>query len=166
MKGLTVKSDAKRFATLRDDQRIIDVAFLFRVRADEGVIGNFQSVEGIQRTMEPFEYLEGGRNTGAHILAGQVKHGRLVLKTGIMISSYLYDWIRAVEVGQKFRRDLIISQLTRDGRPLRVFTVERAWPTEWRAPALDATKSDVPVEELTLVYDDLTLEVNTDVDKA
>ena len=79
-----------------------------------------------------------------------------------MYKRQLYEWIHAVEIGKKFRRDLIISQLDRLGSPLRVFTLDGAFPVEWKAPALDATNSNVPVEELTLVFDGLKMEVKGD----
>ena len=44
----------------------------------------------------------------------------------------------------------------------RVFTLDGAFPVEWKAPALDATNSNVPVEELTLVFDGLKMEVKGD----
>lgn len=162
MKSSLVNPDAAKFESIREGQRPIDIAFLFRVRAEGSVIGDFQAVEGFQRTVEIFEYQEGGRNTGQHVLPGPVKHGRLILKGGIMVQSYLYDWIRAVEVGGSCRREVLISQLTRQGKPIRMFTVERAWPCEWKAPALDASQSQVPIEELTLAYDELRMEVNAD----
>lgn len=163
---MTRKSTSGAFRTgmLSSETRPIDIAFLFRVRSDEALIGEFQSVDGLHRTFEPFEYKEGGRNSSPHMLYGPGTLGRLVLRSGVMTSSYLYDWIHSVEMGKKFRRDLIISQCNRRVQSLRVFTVERAWPVEWKAPKLDALQSEIPVDELTLVYQELRLEVNADVD--
>ncbi|MBK7761405.1 MAG: phage tail protein [Deltaproteobacteria bacterium] len=151
-----------RSGTIRNGSRPADIGFLFRVRGPSGVIGDFQSVEGLSRSIEVLEYAEGARNGGMRVFPGPIKHGRVTLKSGIMSSPLLYEWIHAVEVGKKFSRDLIISQLDRLGVPLRVFTLDGAFPVEWKAPALDATNSNVPVEELTLVFDGLKMEVKGD----
>lgn len=148
---------------VRNGPRPVDIAFLFRVRSDDGVIGDFQAVEGLSHTIEVKEYPEGGRNHGAQVLFGPAKQGRLTLKSGIMTSRYLYAWLRSVQLGRSFRRDLMVTQLTRAGDPLRVFTLEGAWPVEWKAPPLDATQSSIPVEELVLVFDALNMEVMDDV---
>ena len=43
-----------------------------------------------------------------------------------------------------------------------VFSVEGAFPVEWKAPSLNAMASEVPIEELTLAYQSLTMEVQDD----
>lgn len=142
--------------------RPADIGFLFRVRGPSGLLGDFQSVEGISHTIDVLEYVEGARNGGVRVLAGPVKHGRLTLKSGIMISDTLFNWAQSVKIGAKFRRELLITQLTRTGAALRVFSVEGAFPVEWKAPSLNAMASEVPIEELTLAYQSLTMEVQDD----
>ena len=151
------------FDAIRDGQRPIDIAFLFRVLGAKGLLGDFQSVDGFSREIEAFELQEGGRNNNVHVLPGPAKQGRLSLQWGLMDRSALYDWARSVEVGVSFRQDLTIMQLTRRGVPLRIYTVSGAWPVEWRGARLDATQSTVPIEELKLAYDDVTLMVMPDV---
>lgn len=150
------------FDAIRDGQRPIDIAFLFRVLGDSGLLGDFQSVEGFSRAIDAYEYQEGGRNQSVHVLPGPAKQGRLSLQWGLMDRSALYDWGRAVEVGASFRQDLTIMQLTRRGMPLRVYTVTGAWPVEWRGAPLDASQSQVPIEELKLAYDDIQMTVLPD----
>ena len=142
--------------------RPADIGFLFRVRGPSGVLGDFQAVEGISQTIDVLEYAEGARNGGVRVLAGPVKHGRLTLKSGIMISATLFDWAQSVKIGAQFRRELLITQLTRTGAALRVFSVGGAFPVEWKAPSLNAMASEVPIEELTLAYQTLTMEVQDD----
>lgn len=150
------------FDALRDGQRPIDISFLFRVLGASGLLGDFQSVQGFSRSVEAFEFAEGGRNQGVHVLPGPAKQGRLSLQWGLMDRSALYDWARAVEIGTSFRQDLTIMQLTRRGTPLRIYAVTGAWPVEWRGAALDASQSQVPIEELKLAYDDIEMTVIPD----
>lgn len=151
------------FGAVLEGQRPVDIAFLFRVMWLEGILGDFQAVEGMSRAVELYEYQEGGKNDGKHVLPGPVKHGKLVLKTGEMNLSLLYDWCKMVELGEDFRRDMLIMQMTRKGIPLRIFAVTDAWPVEWKGANLDAGQSAVPIEELHLVYNDLYMVLLPDV---
>lgn len=151
------------FDAIRDGQRPVDIAFLFRVVGASGLFGDFQAVEGLSRGVEAYEYPEGGKNDGQHVLPGPVKLGRVTLKWGMMDRSALYDWCAAVEVGASFRQDLIVMQLTRAGVPLRVYVLTGAWPVEWRGASLDATQSQVPVEEVQLACSGLEMLVVPDV---
>lgn len=151
---------SEKLAALSD--RSIDVGYQFEVRvADDGEVGNFQAVEGLTRTTDVYEYVEGGRNQNVHQLPGQTKLGEITLKWGWMSLSWLYDWSQKVEIGSSFRKDLIITQLDRQGRPLRVYTISGAWPTSWTGAALDASGSQVPVEEIKLRFNKLKLDVKT-----
>ncbi len=151
------------FGAVLEGQRPVDIAFLFRVMWLEGILGDFQSVDGMSREVELYEYQEGGKNDGKHVLPGPVKHGRMTLKTGQMNLSLLYDWCKMVELGEDFRRDMIILQMKRDGIPLRIYAITDAWPISWKAAPLDAGQSAVPIEELTLVYNDLYMVLLPDV---
>ena len=151
------------FDAIRDGQRPIDVAFLFRVVSAAGAFGDFLAVEGLGLSVEPYEYQEGGKNDGQHVLPGPVKLGRITLKWGMMDRSGLYDWCASVQIGQSFRQDLLIMQLTRAGVPLRIYAITGAWPTEWRGADLDANQSQVPVEEIQLAFQALELVVVPDV---
>lgn len=151
------------FGAILDSPRPVDIAFLFRVIWLEGILGDFQGVDGMSRQIELYEYQEGGKNDGKHVLPGPVKHGKLVLKGGQMDMSMLYDWCKMVELGADFRRDVLIMQMTRKGIPLRIFAISDAWPVEWKGATLDAAQSSVPIEELHLVYNDLYMVLLPDV---
>ena len=141
-------------------EHVLDIAYQFEVRvAYDGEVGNFLSIEGLQRSVEVYEYIEGGRTDTVHALPGQARYGELTLKWGWMNLSWLHDWSAKVEIGQSFRKDLIISQLTRDGKPLRVYTISGAWPCSWTAANLDAGSSSLPIEEVKLRFKKLKLEL-------
>jgi phage tail-like protein len=139
---------------------VIDIAYQFEVRvADGGEVGNFLSVEGLGRTVDVYEYVEGGHTGNVHALPGQVKLGEMTLKWGWLNLSWLHAWANQVEIGHSFRKDLIISQLTREGKPLRVYTITGAWPFSWTAANLDAGSSQLPVEELKLRFKSMKLDI-------
>lgn len=150
------------FDAIREGQRPIDIAFLFRVVSGAGAFGDFQGVEGLGRNIDAYEYAEGGKNDGQHVLAGPVKLGRVTLKWGMMERSALYDWCASVELGKSFRQDLLIMQLTRSGVPLRIYVLTGAWPVSWRGADLDANQSQIPVEQVELAFSSLELVVVPD----
>ena len=143
-------------------ERNVDVAFLFSVMTDDGQVGDFMSVEGMSWAIEPYEHVEGGRSRAKRQLLGQGSHGRVTLRQGFMNLSWLYDWIAATRVGSNFRRDLVVLQLLRNGDPVRRYDLRQAWPVEWKAPKLDASTSQVPIEELHLVCASIEMRVVDD----
>lgn len=138
----------------------LDIAYNFEVRvAEGGEVGNFLSIEGLERSIEPYEHVEGGRNHTVHSLVGQAKYGELSLRWGWMKLNWLHDWAMQVEVGRSFRKDLLITQLTHAFSPLRVYTVIGAWPISWTGAKLDSSSSEVPIEEVKLRFWDLKLDI-------
>jgi len=138
----------------------IGVSFQFEVRSvEDGEVGNFQSVEGFERTVEPYEHKEGGFNGSIHYFVGQAQYSELSLRWGWMHLGWLHDWSASVRYGRSFRKTLIITQMDRAMQPVRVYTVVGAWPVAWIGAKLDATSSEVPIEEVKLKYQRLELEM-------
>lgn len=135
------------------------VAFLFHVLVGVDPIGDFQAVENLSYSVTPFTWQEGGRNHSPHMLPfdGPGKAGELTLRWGMLIRTTLYDWMRAVQVGRGFRRDVLILQLDRRKIPVRLMRLRNAWPTNWQGANLSSTETSFAVESLTLVYEDMNL---------
>ena len=144
--------------------KLMDIAFLFHVTIGDEVVGDFQAVENLTRKYETFTYREGGRNHAPHVLPGPASYGELVLKWGLMDREALWEWMEAVEIGEGFRRDVQIFQLNRKLKQRRAYTLQGAWPVEWKGANLDCNDAKIPIEELRLSYDYLTLEVTPDED--
>ncbi|MFH1466865.1 MAG: phage tail protein [Pseudomonadota bacterium] len=139
--------------------QVADPAFLFAVKVGGKSVGDFQAVENLSRTVEPFEYKEGGRNHAPHLLPGQAKYGEVTLRWGIMDRAALWNWMAAVQVGKSFRQDVEVFQLTSAHIQRRVFTLKRAWPIEWKGANLSCEENRIPLEELKLVFEDLTMAI-------
>lgn len=135
-----------------------DIAFLFHVTIGGEAVGDFQGVENLNQQYEAYEYKEGGRNHAPHKLVGPATYGELTLKSGLMDRDALFEWMEEVELGQDFRKEVQIFQLNRLREQRRSFTLLRAWPIEWKGADLDCEDNNIPVEELTLVYDFLETE--------
>ena len=140
--------------------RLIDIPFLFRITVDGEEVGEFQAIDNLERTVEPYEYKEGGRNFSPHYLVGQQSHGELTLRQGQMERETLFRWMEEVEVGTHFRKEVAVFHLTRLLEDRRTLTMHNAWPVAWKAATLDVDDNSIPVEELTLSYEYIELEVS------
>lgn len=137
-----------------------DIAFLFQVLVDGAVVGDFLAVENLSEKIEPYTYQEGGRNDAPHTLLGPRSGAQILLRWGMMSRDTLWSWMRAVDAGLSFRKEVQIHQLSRSGDLVRAYTVEGAWPVEWQGAALDSMQSRLPTEEIKLAYRALRLEVS------
>lgn len=138
--------------------RDADITFNFSVLIGGLPWGDFYSVETFQRQIEVQTYKELGKNDALHEFVGQGSYGHAVLKWGLMNRSSLWDWVKLVEAGKDFRKDVLILQMTRGKIPVRTYNLRGAWPVRWGGANLDAGSSTTAVEELELSY--RKLEVN------
>lgn len=138
------------------------IAFLFQVLIDGKPEGDFSAVEGISLRVEPYSYQEGGKNDGAHVLPGQGTVGEVTLRWGIMHRDTLLTWAASVNAGKGFRRNVQVLMLTRSGDVHRSYTLEGAWPLEWKASTMDSGDSRIPVEELRLSVRNVQTEIHAD----
>lgn len=146
-----------------DDQyapvRPLHPAFMFKVSMGGQDFGEFQALEGFGKSIEPYSYQEGGRNTSPHMLLGAAKQTEITLKWGQIWREELFNWMEQVQVGKGFRRNIIVFHLDRDLTPLRIYSLKGAWPVKWSAPNLDAGSTAVTVESLTLVYERMYMRI-------
>lgn len=138
--------------------RDADITFNFSVLIDGVPWGDFYSVETFNRAIEVHSYKELGKNDAPHELIGQGSFGHCVLKWGLMNRSSLWDWMQLVQPGGKFRKDVLIMQMTRGKIPVRTYNLRGAFPMRWAGANMDAMSSTTAVEELELSYQ--SLEVN------
>lgn len=122
--------------------------------------GLFSEVSGLEATMEPKTIKEGGHNYGASQRAGQVSFGTVILKRGITEARNLWQWFELVNNQGKYasRMDVTITLLDGAGTPLLAWMLDFALPVKFKAPDLNATASEVGIEELHLVHEGLSVE--------
>ena len=155
------------------------VAFRFTVRlADEGgkVIcgGSFSEATGLEATMTPRAIREGGRNWGAVQRAGPVAFGTVILKRGMTAGDDLSKWFdlttRLGGTGVRLNGTIEVvdraafNRTTKVAKPhvLLTWSLHNALPIKFKGADLNATASQVAIEELHLVHEGLTLERNKD----
>ncbi len=122
--------------------------------------GRFSEVSGIEATMEPKTIREGGRNFGEIQRAGLVKFSTVILKRGLTRAPDLWTWFDLVgRGGSGIRMNAKLVQRDTDGKTaVMTWTMANALPVKFKAASYVSANSEVGVEELHFVHEDLSLE--------
>lgn len=118
--------------------------------------GGFSECSGLDLTMTPESYSEGGNNGGALKFLGRASWSNIVLKRGIAPSPDLWQWHQDYLEGKGKRRDGVISLLDDNGETVRSWRFRRGLPVAWSGPAMNATQSQVAVEKIEIAHEGLT----------
>lgn len=127
----------------------------------EAIDVRFQSVSGLDTSMETEKIKEGGENRFEHELPTRTTCTPLVLKRGLLKpgASGLTRWLQ-----QAFNNEEItpidhvtIKLLNEEHKPLMLWTINNVWPKSWKMGELNAEQGAVLIETLELVYNRLIL---------
>ncbi|MBK8565153.1 MAG: phage tail protein [Saprospiraceae bacterium] len=137
------------------------VGFHFRVtffglpNGQEVDIG-FQSVSGLDVSLDVEALKEGGENRFEHSLPVRRKYAKLTLKRGLLKpgQSGLTDWcLDAFNKMKVVPLNLISVELLNEQHDvLMKWDVAHVWPTSWKVGELNAERSEVLIETLELTY--------------
>ena len=126
-----------------------------------GAKGAFSEVTGLELTLEPVTFREGGYHTGPRQLVGKTTATTLVLKRGVSLDSAFWDWIARCTNGTyplPYVQGAIHMQPS-DGAvsgSAATWTFSNAIVTKVKSADLSAIDpKDVPIEELHIVHEGL-----------
>lgn len=119
--------------------------------------GAFAECTGLEATMEPKVIQVGGQNYGAAQRVGPVTFATVILKRGITQARHLWQWFTFVTQENKYayRLTVKITLQNEGGEPLLVWELDKALPIKFTGPDLNATATDVGIEELHLAHEGL-----------
>lgn len=138
------------------------VNFLFRV--DFKIEGNafdmrFQSVTGLDATLETETVKEGGENRFEHVMPLRRKYGPLTLKRGLLTPSEsgLTAWLKKAFDDEEIApiETVEIKLLNEAHEPLMYWVINNVWPRSWKVGELNAERGEVLLETLELNYNRL-----------
>lgn len=115
----------------------------------------FSECSGIELTMQPEEYKEGGRNGSTLKFPSRVTWSNLTLKRGIAMSTDLWDWHYGFVIGRGSRRDGMITLLNEQRQPNRIWYFTRGLPVKYTAAGLNAMQSQVALETVEIAHEGL-----------
>jgi len=129
-----------------------------------GLDSAFQEVTGISAEIKTEEIDEGGENRFVYkVPSGKVEYPDLVLKRGVIVwGTTLSVWCSTLlreGLSKRVNPAMLIVQLldTNSKAPIMAWTFNNAYPIKWEISPLDASKSEIVVETLTISYTDFTV---------
>lgn len=122
------------------------------VEIDHLIVAGFSEVSGLSVETEVEEYREGGVNDFVHKLVKGTRHVPIVLKRGLTDSDVLWKWHNDVVQGKITRRSGSIILFNESYDEHRRWSFEEAYPIKWIGPDLNASSSEVAIEQLELAH--------------
>ncbi len=124
----------------------------YKVLIDNSEEAGFSEVSAPDITSDPVEYREGnmaGITPGKQ--PGIIKYSNVTLKRGTTDSQAFVTWMKTVLEGKVERKTVVITLLDDAMGEVASWQLEKAWPTKYTAPDVNATSNEVAIESLELV---------------
>ena len=140
--------------------------FIVALGGDQGdgsegnVIGGFSDVSGLGSDINYSEYRNGNEKFN-HVrkISNTYKVDDVTLKRGLVGSTDLFEWMRAVREGDSDPRQVTITLMDEARQPVATWKLQNAQPKKWTGPTLAAKGGgEVAMEELSLVCEDIHYE--------
>jgi len=130
------------------------VAFHFGVQVGGHTL-SFQEVSGISVEMQTGTVAEGGENRLVHELPTHLKGGKVDLKRAVARSDDpIVAWCREIldsDHSQPLKPKMVmVYLLDRDSKPLRGWSLLRAYPVKWSVDRFFSNKNELAIESITL----------------
>src|SRR5215510_10420179 len=116
-------------------------------------LGGFSECSGLEMSMQPEEYKEGGNNSQILKFPSRVTWSNITLKKGVGAGTALWDWHYGFAEGKGKRRDGIIVLLTDLHVPNNVWYFRRGLPVKYTGPSLNATQNNVAIESIEIAHE-------------
>lgn len=130
----------------------------FSVVIDGYEIASFSELSGITTEVEPVDYLSSSdKEVIFKKLPGKKKPPTVILKRGKTTGTELWAWHQSVLSGDivAARKSASLVMYNYDGQPVARYYLEHAWPCKLEIGALKAGASEVLMETVTLVCENL-----------
>lgn len=128
----------------------------FKLEIDGITKAGFSSCSIPENSTEPIEYREGTDGPTMRKLWSLNSYGTLTLESGVTDDSMmLFEWRKQVENGDVdgARRTIAVYIQDEEGSAGPRWEFTDAWPTNYTAPDLDATGSEVAIESLEIAHE-------------
>lgn len=117
---------------------------------------SFQSVSGLDVSLNTEAYKEGGENRFEHVMPVRTKYGKLTLKRGFLLPSQsgLTKWFQDAFQNMKVRpiQTVVVELLNPEHASLQKWTLAHVFPTSWKVAEFNAERGEVLIETLELNY--------------
>jgi phage tail-like protein len=132
----------------------------FLLEVDGVEIGMFQSVSGLQVSVQTEDLVEGGQNGFTRKLPSRMDWPNIVLSRGLIQSDNLFEWMSKTSgegfaaAGNKLQRCTgAITAISSSGQRLRSWNIDGCFPVRWKGPEFNVTSNDALSEELEIAHE-------------
>jgi phage tail-like protein len=133
--------------------------FNFRVEFDNGVVGTFSEVTGLDSEQGVIEYRTGEDPPVMQQHPGIAKFAHVVCKRGIVGGDQLWKWRKQVFDGigniddSEGKSTVTVHLLNEKRESVITWKLIKAWPMKLTGPSLAANKNEVAMESIELVHE-------------
>lgn len=123
---------------------------------EDQIAGGFSEVSGVSSEVVFAEYRNGNdKENHARKIPTVSKTGDVTLRRGLIGDLRLFAWLKSTREGTATPQTVTITLLDEARKPVSSWVLYGAQPKKWTSPALSATATDVAIEELVLVCEQL-----------
>ena len=119
----------------------------------DAAVGGFSECSGLDLTLQPEEYKEGGNNGGVLQFASRASWTHLTLKRGVTTNTDLWDWHYSFVEGNGKRRDGVVMLLDAARGPVQAWYFRRGLPVKYSGPSLSASQNSVAIESIEIAHE-------------
>jgi len=121
---------------------------------------SFSEVTGLTQEVQAIEYRHGDSPEFTAIkMPGLLKFSNITLKRGIAKGDNDFiKWISTVKLNTVERRDVTISLLNEEHKPVVTWKVRQCFPVKVEGASMKATGNEVAVESIELAHEGLAVE--------
>ena len=113
----------------------------------------FQSVGGLEVSVDTESVREGGENRFEYALPTKTSYAELSLKRGVLRESAVIEWVDATMQSLQVQPlDLLVSLLDENHEALMNWNIKHAWPRKWSVSEFNAMNNELLIESLDLHY--------------
>ncbi len=133
--------------------------FNFEVSFGESAAAGFSAVSGLTAEGDVAEYREGSdRSNSVRKLPGLRKFANVQLKRGVTRDDKLWRWYAGTANGKSDRREVTITLLDEQRRPVLRWLLRAAWVNKIESGGLKASASEILIETVELVHEGVSIE--------
>jgi len=117
-------------------------------------------VSGLTQENQAIEYRDGASPIySVQKMPGIPKFGNITCKRGVVVDDNQYfEWLNTIQLNQAERRDVTISLLDEEHKPVMVWKARNAFPVKVEGPGLKSTGNEVAIESMEIAHEGLTIE--------
>jgi len=120
---------------------------------ESAAVGGFSECSGLEMSMDPEEYREGGRNSEVLQFPTRIKWSKITLKRGVAANTDLWDWHYSFVTGNGRRRDGLIVLMNNLHVPNNIWYFRRGLPVRYSGPSMNASQNSVAIEALEIAHE-------------